>query len=224
MKKLKFISLLAMFAAIFSFASCNTSEGPQGEYQAGVFANYEGIEGMNMRFSYTAPNSDESINIIAQATGLSDAMTVMPGTRVYLIVNVQYGQEVVNNSVVGFYGLAKLNTYESVEVTTVPDSWLDSDEIYLMTISRSGKYLDIMALASDEEGTTLRLIADENTVNSENPVLYLMYETEGNDGKNINYVASFDIASVINRPTCKRITVKVHNSNGETAPTFTIRK
>lgn len=224
MKKLKFFSLLAMFAAIFSFTSCNTSDGPQGEYQTGVFANYEGIEGMNMRFSYIAPNSNEPINIIAQATGLSDQMTVLPGTRVFLMVNVQYGQEVVNNSVVGFYGLAKLNSYQPVEVINVPDSWVNSSEIYIVTMTRSGKYLDIMALASNTEGTTLRLIADESTVNSENPVLYLMYETDGNSSTNIKYVASFDIASVIDRETCKRITVKVHNSNGETAPTFIIRK
>lgn len=223
MKKLKFFSLLAMFAAIFSFTSCNTSEGPQGEYQAGVFANYEGIEGMNMRFSYTAPNSDEPINIIAQATGLSDAMTVMPGTRVYLIVNVQYGQEVVNNSVVGFYGLAKLNTYGDVESGAAPANWFDCQDIYITTMTRAGNYLDIMAMAP-EKGTSLRLVADETTIDSENPVMYLIYENSTTGSSNINYVASFDIESVISRPNCKKITVMVHNSNGLSSIQYTIRK
>lgn len=224
MKTIKFFSLLAIFTAIFSLTSCNSSDGPEGEYQAGVFANYEGANGMDLNFKYTAPNTDESINIIARATSLSEGMSIAAGTRVYLIVNVKYGQEVVNNSVVSFYGLAKLNTYESVEVTTVPENWANSKEIYITTISRAGKYLDIMAMAPQAEGATLRLIADEATVNTENPVLYLMYNAGESNSASVNYVASFDIAEVINKPTCKKITVRMQNSNGETAPSFVIRK
>lgn len=223
MKKLKFFSLLAMFAAIFSFTSCNTSDGPEGKYQAGVFANYLGIDGLKMKFSYTEPNSDESINIIAQATGFSEAMTLTPGTRVYLVVNVNYGQEVVNNSVVEFYGLAKLNTYGDVEIGAAPANWFDGQDIYISTMTRSGKYLDIMAMAP-ENGTSLRLVADETTINSENPVMYLIYENSTTGSSNINYVASFDIESVISRPSCKKITVMVHNSNGQSSIPYIIRK
>lgn len=223
MKTIKFFSLLAIFTAIFSLTSCNSSDGPEGEYQAGVFANYQGMEGTNLKFSYIAPNSDEAINIIAQATSISGDMTLLPGTRVYLIVNVKYGQQVENNSVVGFYGLAKMNVNEPVEVGTLPENWVTSNEIYITTMTRAGKYLDIMAMAP-ESGATLRLIADENTVNTENPVLYLVYDNSNTSSANINYLASFDIAEVISKPTCKKITVNVHNSNGAGTNSFVIRK
>lgn len=223
MKTIKFFSLLAIFTAIFSLTSCNSSDGPEGEYQAGVFANYQGMDGNNLKFSYIAPNSDEAINIIAQATSISGEMTLLPGTRVYLVVNVKYGQEVVNNSVVAFYGLAKMNVNEPVEIGKVPDNWGSSNEIYITTMTRAGNYLDIMAMAP-ESGSTLRLIADEATVDTENPILYLMYDNSNTGSANLNYLASFDIANVINKPTCKKITVRMHNSNGENAPSFEIRK
>lgn len=220
MKITKFLSACAIIASSFSFTSCDTETS--GSYTTIAFVNYDGpaTNGYS-QYIYSLPNSSETITFSSK-TNFLDGMTPAMGTRVIGQFTMEYGEEFKDGSVIENQGIFSLTKYGTVAIETISGNPISSTSIYLQAIMREGNYLDIMALA-DTKNSSMSLVCDDASLNTDTPVLYLNYEMTSNEASETQYFASFDISSVISRQDVKNIRVVINNSNGEGEFLFPIR-
>lgn len=71
----------------------------------------------------------------------------------------------------------------------------------------------------------MKVVCDASTLDSDIPVLYLIYNVDNTDiVSETDYFASFNISSIISRPNVKKIKLVTSNSNGEKTLEYEIRK
>lgn len=71
----------------------------------------------------------------------------------------------------------------------------------------------------------MKVVCDASTLDSDIPVLYLIYNVDNTDiVSETDYFASFNISSIISRPNVKKIKLVTSNNNGEKTLEYEIRK
>ncbi len=220
MKISKLLSAFAILATSLSFASCNSSDASQNEYQAIVFVDYEGIrDGLHI-FAYTEPNQNKSINILSQVN-FNDTPP-MVGTRVLGIFTVPYGIEIKNDMELECYGIGALSASGTLTTEDIMTGTNQGDQFYLTSVARAGKYIDVTGLATAEK-SKMRIVADRKTLSTNKPALYLIYELQSSEQiENGQYFASFDISEITSNPSYTGFTLVVNNSNGDSHFDFSL--
>ncbi len=92
----------------------------------------------------------------------------------------------------------------------------NKDGIYLYSLWRTGTYLNLHGLAPISNSQTLALMVDSATIENEYPEVYVIYDTEqSRESYERPLYASFDIAPLWNKSTCKGFNVHIQNTNLE---------
>lgn len=101
----------------------------------------------------------------------------------------------------------------------------DDDEVYLMAIWRAGDKIVVRCrLPYDDNPRKFFMLADESTLSSPYPDLYLVHELplSHTDTYLRQYYAAFDAAEILALDTCRGVTVHVANSNLVDQRAFTL--
>lgn len=222
MKINKLLSAFTILASSLFLASCNNGDPSQDQYQAIVFVDYDGITDGMHKFAYTEPNQNNSINILSQVN-FNDTPPAI-GTRVIGVFTVPYGIEIKNNVNLDCVGIGALSAFGTMQTAEITTGATQGDPFYLTSVSRAGHYIDVTGLASAEK-SKMKLVADEKTLSTNTPTLYLVYELETpGQVENGQFFASFDISAITSNPAYKGFNLYVHNSNGDSSFPFTLQK
>lgn len=221
MKIKKLLSLCVLFASMLSFSSCDSET--TGTYSTLAFVNYDGMGTNGMvRLIYSEPNSSNTLTLYSTINFLEGKIPEI-GARLIGRFTLDYGVEIKDGMILECTGLSQLNTYGDV-VSENLNSTPQSEQIYIKSLMRCGKYLDLYCLAS-YKNSTMKVVCDASTLDSDIPVLYLIYNVDNTDiVSETDYFASFNISSIISRPNVKKIKLVTSNSNGEKTLEYEIRK
>lgn len=221
MKIKKLLSLCVLFASMLSFSSCDSET--TGTYSTLAFVNYDGMGTNGMvRLIYSEPNSSNTLTLYSTINFLEGKIPEI-GARLIGRFTLDYGVEIKDGMILECTGLSQLNTYGDV-VSENLNSTPQSEQIYIKSLMRCGKYLDLYCLAS-YKNSTMKVVCDASTLDSDIPVLYLIYNVDNTDiVSETDYFASFNISSIISRPNVKKIKLVTSNNNGEKTLEYEIRK
>ncbi|MDE6264650.1 MAG: hypothetical protein K2M11_05840 [Paramuribaculum sp.] len=221
MKIKKLLSLCVLFASVLSFSSCDSETS--GTYTTLAFVNYGGSgDNGSVRFIYSEPNSDKTLTLYSRVSFL-EGKTPEIGTRLIGRFSLDYGVEIKDGMTLDCTGISTLNAYGDVAVENINEN-PQSAPLYIKSLMRCGNYLDLYCLASYNAGK-MKVVCDASTLDSDSPVLYLVYEMDNPDTiSEVDYFASFNISSIINRPNVKKIKLVTSNNNGEKTLEYEIRK
>lgn len=170
---------------------------------------------------FTLRKNGDSPLVTLTAAVKVDISQLKPNTRVLIQYLPSGGQAPYESGPITLYGIGFIFTgdVEAQPLATI-ESWA-SDVIKLMSMTRSGEYLDIWAQGNySTNATKFCLVADEATLDDEYPQLYLVFESDNGWGYPHQLYASFTLGNVWDRPTCKGVTVHFHNEDGFKTQTF----
>ena len=100
-----------------------------------------------------------------------------------------------------------------VKQAAIPQDW-DANAMFLLDMWRSGRYINISSvITSVDVPKRYELLVDPATIDDEYPQLYVVFDNEKINETERAYFASFDISSVLNKPTCLGVVVHLNDSN-----------
>lgn len=199
--------LLALVSAIISTSCINDDNSNDITYSNLV--TYTGNIGTNAYFEYQGENDAKPVTLYTNRilSGISE------GQRMVIMYSLE------NENQYGKDGYIQLLTYSSVptvavRTATTSEAQAANEPMYLYAIARTGKYINIDANLPLIEGRTFSILADEATLHSEMPELYVTTKTpSGNTGLNESTLASFDISSIWNMADIRGVKIHVNDIN-----------
>lgn len=220
MKKLLLLSGLIFWVMLQSGCS-DSADGPT----VSVFSNivtFVGNEKGKVVFEYQ--EIDDSPIVRLGASGQIDVKKVPVGSRLLMTYSlpdgVKYGDDC------GDVALRGLQTIYTDTVSALPSpTACDVEKIFLITLYRTGHYLNFTANMPALPSRKYTLRADGSTLDMDTVRLYLStYVPEESPAYNTKQVGSVDISPVWDKPTVKAVTVHVDNSNNPYNKQFTFIK
>lgn len=112
-----------------------------------------------------------------------------------------------------------------VTIGPIADYSWDATPVWLNSVWRSGKYLNLrLRLSHSPSPRLFGIVADEATADDAMPHLYMMHDLDGEPESYLrDVIASIDISAIWDRPTCRGIVLHVNDSNLDT-DTYTLAK
>lgn len=164
---------------------------------------------------FTFQRQDDSPEITLTASGKHvDENSFNAGSRVLISYYAANGEPYTSGAIT-LTGIAAINndTLRSGDAEKLT-GW-DADAIYLNSIWRSGKYINIYFRADQsDEKRRFSLMLDETTRGDEIPQLYLVHDMLGQpDNFTRRAYASFDISRIWNDDSCKGVDIHINDSN-----------
>lgn len=212
MKKYITILILAAVTAI-SMQSCldSGSDGPSVNIYQNI-VTFTGSSDGRSNFLFQELNDSPEVSLYANVTIKGDG--AVPGCRMLIAYTLD------ENRVYGESGPINLRqaalVYEST-VTEVPadEAKAANAPIPLLTMYRTGKYINLQARLATAEGRTFRIVADESTVDTDMPHLYITTEVPDGSipGYDATVTASLSIAPIWDRPSVRGVKIHVNNTN-----------
>ncbi|MDE6484838.1 MAG: hypothetical protein K2L14_05545 [Duncaniella sp.] len=206
---------LLSLVLLFTATACRDNEpgDPNNLDAAWTIATFTGNIDGHATFEFRIDGDSPLITLIAQGeVEIND--NLQPQARVYIAYVPQSGDPYTSGPV----RLLTLSTITSSAVVAADDAALagwDADPVYLLTAWRSGEYINIYCrLPYDKSPRRFALLADQSTVGTSRPQLYLCHELP----REVNtfmraYYASFDISPLLLRDDVEAVDVHINNSN-----------
>lgn len=210
----------AMALALFVCSCNNDSDTPSGE------------DGTQVDFVTIKSLSNTGASFELQKEGDSPVLTLVTSRR--FPEELKVGQRILLR-----YAPANGKPYTSGTITptgymTIYDGpvtigtaeeyrGFTSEDARVEICQRAGKYVNIAARCFMlNQPKSFELVCDKTTLNSESPVMYLLYKSDSNsvDGAYSVVYGSWDISEVWNLPTCKNIRIKSVSTAGEETTTI----
>ncbi len=206
-------------------ASCR-DEPDNPEAGVAVYQNivtYVGDNGTHSVLQYRQVNDSPVVTLTLQ--GLIDSRKAPAGTRLLVTYQLPSGSPYGTDADINATSLQMIyNATVQTDASSLPDME-QTQGIYVTTLYRSGRYLNLMAQMPATDGhRKFRLIADPATLQSPVPELYLTTEADSQGGYNRKAIASLDMAPVWNLPGCQGVKIHVRNTNNKYLRTFTFTK
>lgn len=220
MKLKKFFSLMTLALAAVGFSACNSDSNDELTVQVSNIVTYQG--NANSRAVLTYQGVDDDAPITLRATPELDPTKVKIGDRVFVMFNVPAGSTLKNDmeiTLIDAFGVPTVTP----EVAARPANWESSQSLYVQTLFRSGTWLNMQALIpATSTKFDFKLYVDPESLNTEEVEAYMVYTNSESDFgvTNAPTFACFNIASIWNLPTCKKLIFHVNNSNGVTNSVF----
>jgi len=205
----------ALTAALLTTACINedTVDGPVAMTLTDV-VTFEGNTSADAGAVFTFRKADDSPLITLTADAAVNNERVSPGTRLLVSYTPASGHAYTSGDVT-LRGWQMINN-GSVTTGDIQDypEW-NRDKVYLYSIWRDGTYINFHArMVYSTTPRTFRFMAAEATLDNTYPEIYLLHQLpEPTTSHDRHYYASFDIAPVWNRPTCRGVRIIVANSN-----------
>lgn len=164
---------------------------------------------------FTLQQSDDSplITLLARGTTLNKE-DIEPGKRVFIGYIPADGEPYTSGDIT-LTGISAINNdrLRIAPLDSVP-SW-DSDPIYLNSIWRTGKYINIYCRVSySDEKRAFILMVDKATYDDAIPQLYLVHNLLGEPQSFTRRAyLSVDISVLWNKETCQGVTIHLNDSN-----------
>lgn len=218
----KLISGLVSAVLLLGVASCNSSDGGKGIIDNPLydFATLTAVGDNGSTFEVIKSGDAQPVYLTSNIK--VDTKIVPVGQR--LLITYQPTDGISYQS-----GPIDLYRYQQVingdvETGTAAqwEAWRTQD-VSLYYFTRTGKYLNAMVnVFVLNAPKTFTLVADEATLDDEYPVLHMIFISDTSmDGSMRTGYASWNIAKVWDRPTCKGVKVLVANIAGDKSYTFT---
>lgn len=216
MKNFKLMAIVALIVASLGLTACNSSNVDDNQVYYSNVVTYEGGAGGLMTFSFQEMNDSQPITFRAQGTMPGD---VLIGQRVYVSFTTP-ATGLTDGMTVTLTQCVAIPNVKASLVDPIPSNWMDISAIYLQTMFRSGKWINMAALvpSNTESAITPKFMIDPVTVNNDYPDAYLFFENLGTGASNgsvnsATLIATYDISEVWNLSTCLGINIHVNNTN-----------
>ncbi|MDE6416190.1 MAG: hypothetical protein K2K68_04090 [Duncaniella sp.] len=209
------IRFLLSLLVLASAAACHDNDpGAPNELDAAwTLATFTGTIDGHATFEFRKDGDSPLITLTAQGEVQTND-NLRPQSRVYIAYVPQSGDPYSSGPIT----LLTLSTITSSAVSVADAATLagwDTTPVYLLTAWRSGEYINIYCrLPYDKSPRRFALLADETTIDTPRPQLYLCHEMP----REVNtfmraYYASFDISSLLSRTDVEAVDVHINNSN-----------
>ncbi len=215
MKQLS-LFILKIFALLtaLSPSGCAGSDSVDGPVDVTTWdiATFTGNSAGHAIFTVSPGNDAPEAVLTAQRAVESD--NIKPGDRVY-IAYVPADNRPYTTGPITLSAVTRINQADVEAVNFNPDGGWDNDPVYLLTVWRTGTYLNIYCrLPYSTEPRIFTVTADRATVGTPRPQLYLNHTLP----ENVNsfsraYYASFDISAIWNLPATEAVDFHINNSN-----------
>ncbi len=220
--------LTTTLGAIFAFlligimsASCN-SDSNSGGLPADLCVDFATFTKTSDNGSvFTLRKSADSELVTLTAAVKIDTEKLKPGSRVIIHYLPSGGQQPYQSGPIDLYGISEIQngTPEKASLSTI-EGW-PSERLKMMSLTRSGQYLDVWAeLSFSSKPERFVLAVDEATLSDEYPQLYIVFTSDNSIGRIRQYYASFDLSSVWDLPTCKGVSVNYEGTAGNESVKF----
>ena len=229
MKQLKHFALFLAAVAAFCLAACNDfdSDGANQQYLQSV-VTFTGNNPVNntCQFDLYPDNSNQAIRLYAQGTLATEGdKSVRVGDRLLMYYVIPGDRDIADGGEVTIMSLNRTlgGDFSNVDADSIAKC---NAEIYIISMSRTGNYLNIFCQMPQVEGRTMSLNASAETLDGDYPEFYLTssYPAGNRLLYSGNYVASFDISGVWNRSDISGVRVRVNNTNNPDLNLFTFKK
>lgn len=208
------VTVLCLLTVGFLTSCSDEADEPQtGEAVYQNIATYVGDNDSGRSLlQYRQINDAPLVTLTLQ--GRIDPAQAPVGTRLLVTYTLPAGVAYGTSTAIEATSLNVIyNGTVQTDATTLPDMGA-TQGIYVMTLYRSGEYLNLMAQLPATSGKrTFSLVADPATLNTDIPVLYLTTQADTEQGFNRKTVASLSLAPVWNISTCRGVKVALNNTN-----------
>lgn len=208
---------------LLTLASCqDTPDGPTLAIYSDI-VTFTGNSSQGATFEYRQIDDSPTVTLAIDRATVDESKTA-PGTRLLMTYSLpegtSYGTDCNNVQ------LRSLQLIYTDTVRTVPSPTIaDMQKIGLLTLYRSGHYLNFTAFMPAVKARKYFMVADKATLNSDTVELYLSTFVKDNvPSYNSTQTGSVDISPVWNLPTVKAIKVNVDNSHNPNFKKFTFIK
>lgn len=217
-------SIACIIAICLLSTSCNSDDNGGGGIPDNLCADFVTFVSTNDNGSvFTFQKSGDSGLITLTAPVKVDVNQVKPDSRVIIQYIPSGGQQPYESGPIDLYGITRIiNGGVDKEPLSTITTW-GYNTLNMMTIGRSGKYLDVWAEAAFG-GNPKRFVlaADEATLEDEYPQLYLVFVADDEFARIRPLYASFDLSSVWDLSTSKGVKVNYNTASG--TETLTLQK
>ncbi len=215
MKHITLTFLLSLLA--ITLTSCLDSDKEKDGDSTTIYQNFVTFKGYNANqsvFEYQTVDDSPMITLTSDTPLYGEqGKDIEIGTRLLIVYTMEDGY------VYGKSGKILLRSARyaiQASVTTAPhEQAIEANApIGVVSMARSGIYLNLQAIMPAVEGRKFKIIADESTLDTDMPHLYVTTEVPENveEGINANSFVSFNIADVWNKESARGVTVHVNNS------------
>lgn len=227
-EKIRKISAAIIFAAfiILAVSSCVDDDDPIDTSGVIALATYEQTTsapdangGVSYTSTFTYYGPDDSAPTILIAAANIDQNMLKPGQRCI----IEFTPSNYSNPTAS--GQITLIRYKGVPTTSVTTASTETAQAANAAInlwyvngqpslSRTGKYINVEAYMPFVDSRTFSIVADEATINTAMPDLYLTTSATGTpQGYNQTILGSIDIQSVWGRPEVEGVRLHINNTN-----------
>lgn len=216
MNKISKILMFPLIASAMLFTSCmNKDDEPQIVYYS-AFSTLENLAGTQCTFSVMTAPDGPSVNFYTTITNAADFEEnglLIEGNRYVIMYNTpDNGEFTPGNISLVALGQVYQNPVDTAAIADIKP--LFASDINTVYYSRTGKYLNLTAQAqiSTDKVSLFGLYVDEETLDSEWPMLYLCFKRpEGDYSLNyVNLYGSYDISKYLNAATAKGVKLNVY--------------
>ncbi|MCM1292465.1 MAG: hypothetical protein NC111_00695 [Bacteroides sp.] len=215
------LCILTIIATAATLWSCNDGDTAPGPQLLEQIATFDGNHAGSCMFSYR--QRDDSPLITLSARGQIDESKTPAGTRLLVRYRLPAGIDPLTGGDVELVSLQKILT-DTVEITSEAPAAIG--ELYLLSLIRSGEYLDIAARMPYT--AQRRLQATATTGPDHRADLYIDATAGDAEQTSTAYMAnaygSISIGPLWERTDIDSIVVHVNNSNNIYRSTFTFKK
>lgn len=225
---MKSSKLLLIIAAMFAFIAtgCNSSEdGPTGptipQNTLYDFATLATTNASGSIFTLNKANDSETVTY-SSTVSLAGKKDIKAGERLVIAYTMLDGKQAYQSGPINLIGYILLNNATST-VTDLTGQW-SSSPVKADVITRTGTYINMQLQLYARNNTTrgdLMLVADPNKLDEAVPELFLVFDNDKNTGDNTYLAyASFNIADIWTRPTCRGVKITYQTTDGIKSQTF----
>lgn len=201
-------------ACCATFTSCNSDSDEPAQAMFSAVVTYQGSFGNGSSYEYMGGAETQPLTLVSTHTLSADYVKAGDRLAIYFYTSTD---SLPTKS--GAIDLQAVQRIQNGQVRVMPaDSiaaWQDV-ATPMTAMWRTGNYINMLMLAEAQAQTNLNafsLYADPRTLNDDYPELYLINHTSEFAIPNTEYIASFNINTVLDAYTCKGVIIKVKNSN-----------
>ncbi len=214
-EKIRRIAFMTVIAALTAamHASCNSDDDNEpAAPKAEALVTFDGNIGENAYFTYLSKDDGPTLTLYSSRKMPED---INKGQR--MVISYNPGTQGINNS-----GMIELMSYrtvptEVVQVVPTAEAQAANAAMNLYEIYRTGTYINVNATLPIVEGRTFSIYADEATMESGMPHLYVTTTAPTGDAPyKLAVLSSYDITSVWRNPSVRGVTVHINNTSSDT--------
>lgn len=221
MKRLSVLILAAIVALPLFIQSCaDGGDGPATSVDQQFVTFVRNISNNSVEFQYTTVNDGRLVTLTANGQGYIDTAMARPGQRVFLTYTINNGGLPGYDADINVLGITKVH---QDTVTAAPlDSITTTDPYRVLTLVRSGNYINMVATVANCEKRQWNIYVDEATEQNSDPEVYIttsVVKQGAVPDYTVNSYCSFDISPLWMRPGVRSITIHVDTQNNSTSST-----